>query len=90
MEFLRFIFSSFWVWMGFIILIATVFGGVQETVKACKRNRKVSGYRVGQRWKLDVENASADDVQRAFIAVTCAPDEELLEESNGEADKGNV
>ncbi len=90
MEFLRFIFSSFWVWMGFIILIAAVFGGVQETVKACKRNRKVSGYRVGQRWKLDVENASADDVQRAFIAVTCAPDEELLEESNGEADKGNV
>ena len=90
MEFLRFIFSSFWVWMGFIILIAAVFGGVQETVKACKRNRKVSGYRVGQRWKLDVENASADDVQRAFIAVTCAPDEELPEESNGEADKGNV
>ena len=23
--------------------------------------------------KLDVENASADDVQHAFIAVTCAP-----------------
>lgn len=90
MEFWRFIFSSFWVWLGFVVLIATVFGGVQETVKACKRNRKVSGYRVGQRWKLDVENASADDVQHAFVAVTCAPDEELLEESNGEADQGNV
>ena len=85
MEFLRFIFSSFWVWMGFIILIAAVFGGVQETVKACKRNRKVSGYRVGQRWKLDVENASADDVQHAFIAVTCAQDGEPEQE-----DQGNV
>ena len=90
MEFLRFIFSSFWVWMGFIILIAAVFGGVQETVKACKRNRKVSGYRVGQRWKLDVENASADDVQHAFIAVTCAPDGEPMDEQDGEADRGNV
>lgn len=90
MEFLRFIFSSFWVWLGFIALIAAVFGGVQETVKACKRNRKVSGYRVGQRWKLDVENASADDAQNAFVAVTCATDGELLEESDGEADQGNV
>lgn len=87
MEFLRFIFSSFWVWMGFIILIAAVFGGVQETVKACKRNRKVSGYRVGQRWKLDVENASADDVQHAFVAVTCAPDGEAEQEQE---DQGNV
>ena len=85
MEFLRFIFSSFWVWMGFIILIAAVFGGVQETVKACKRNRKVSGYRVGQRWKLDVENASAEDAQNAFIAVTCAPDGKTEQE-----DQGNV
>ena len=87
MEFLRFIFSSFWVWMGFIILIAAVFGGVQETVKACKRNRKVSGYRVGQRWKLDVENASADDAHNAFIAVTCAPDGEPEQEQEVQ---GNV
>lgn len=90
MEFLRFIFSSFWVWLGFIILLSMVGGGIIELVKACKRNRKVSGYRVGQRWKLDAENASADDVQHAFVAVTCAPDGELLEESNGEADQGNV
>lgn len=46
-------------------------------------NRKVSGYRAGQRWKLDVENASADDVQHAFIAVTCAPDGEPEQEDQG-------
>ena len=90
MEFLRFIFSSFWVWLGFVILVSMVGGGIIELVKACKRNRKVSGYRVGQRWKLDVENASADDVQHAFIAVTCAPDGEPMDEQDGEADRGNV
>ena len=47
MEFWRFIFSSFWVWLGFVILVSMVGGGVIELVKACKRNRKVSGYRVG-------------------------------------------
>lgn len=90
MEFLRFIFSSFWVWLGFIILVSMVGGGIIELVKACKRNRKVSGYRVGQRWKLDVENASADDVQHAFISVTCAPDEGLLEDETGEEGTENV
>ena len=85
MEFLRFIFSSFWVWLGFVILVSMVGGGIIELVKTCKRNRKVSGYRVGQRWKLDVENASADDVQHAFIAVTCAPDGET--EPEGEENR---
>ena len=85
MEFWRFIFSSFWVWLGFVILVSMVGGGIIELVKACKRNRKVSGYRVGQRWKLDVENASADDVQHAFIAVTCAPDGEPEQEDRRKA-----
>ena len=53
-------------------------------MKACKRNRKVSGYRVGQRWKLDVENASADDVQHAFIAVTYAPGGEAEQEERND------
>ena len=83
MEFLRFIFSSFWVWLGFIIMLSMIGGGMIELVKACKRNRKVSGYRVGQRWKLDVEKASAEDAQNAFIAVTCAPGEEPEQEGQG-------
>lgn len=83
MEFLRFIFSSFWVWLGFIILVGAVGGVLVELVKACKRNRKVSGYRIGQRWKLDVENASAADAHNAFIAVTCAPDGEAEQEGEG-------
>ncbi|MCI8471459.1 MAG: hypothetical protein HFJ35_08485 [Clostridia bacterium] len=87
MEFLRFIFSSFWVWLGFIILVGAVGGVLVALVKACKRNRKISGYRVGQRWKLDVENASADDAHNAFIAVTCALDGEPEQEQEVQ---GNV
>ena len=59
MEFLRFIFSSFWVWLGFFILLSMIGGGVIELMKACKRNRKVTGYRIGQRWHVQIENASA-------------------------------
>ena len=76
-------FRAFGCGWGFVILVSMVGGGIIELVKACKRNRKVSGYRVGQRWKLDVENASADDVQHAFIAVTCAPDGEPEQEDQG-------
>ena len=41
MEFLRFIFSSFWVWAGFLVLVAVVLNGAAELVKACKQSRKI-------------------------------------------------
>lgn len=90
MEFLRFVFSGFWVWLGFMCLIAMSGGVVIGAVKACKRDRKVSGYRVGQRWKLDVENASAADVQSAFISVTHAPEEGLAEAAGEEGEAEHV
>lgn len=37
MEFLRFIFSSFWVWLGFVVLVAAAGGAVVEIVKAIRR-----------------------------------------------------
>ena len=85
MEFWRFIFSSFWVWLGFIILVSIVGGGVVELVKACKRNRKVSISRVGKQLRVDVENASEDDAHIAFINVRYEPDLEAEQE-----DQGNV
>lgn len=49
MEFWRFIFSSFWVWLGSTVLVGAVGGVLVGLVKACKRDRKVSVYRVGKR-----------------------------------------
>jgi hypothetical protein len=34
MEFIRFIFSSFWVWAGFVIIIATAGNAIAEIIKA--------------------------------------------------------
>ena len=84
MEFLRFIFSSFWVWLGFTILLSLIGGGVLELVKACKRNRKVMAYQIGTRWHVEIENASKDDVRGVMVAAAYAPGDGNDEEaSNG-------
>lgn len=72
MKFLQFIFSSFWVWAGFMIMLLVIGGGVIELVKACKRNRKVTAYRVGDRWHVTVENATKDEAQNAVISAAYA------------------
>ena len=73
MEFLRFIFSSFWVLLGFVILVSMTGGGVIELVKACKRNRKVTAYRIGDRWHVEVENATKDEAKSIMITAAYAP-----------------
>lgn len=73
MEFLRFIFSSFWVWLGFLILVSMIGGGVIELVKACKRNRKVTVVRMGASIHTTIENATKDEAQNAVITAAYAP-----------------
>lgn len=82
MEFVRFIFSSFWVWMGFIILVSMIGGGVIELVKTCKRNRKITSYRIDKRWHIMVEDASAADVQQTIISAAYAPNGEEQKDGN--------
>ncbi len=69
MEFLRFIFSSVWVWAGFTILLSAIGDGLIGLVKACKRNRRITGYRIGQHWHIDIENASKGDAQKALVLM---------------------
>jgi hypothetical protein len=40
MEFIRFIFSSFWVWAGFTIIIATAGNAIAEIIKAFKAPKR--------------------------------------------------
>ena len=86
MEFLRFILSSFWVWLGFVILVALAVGWTVELVKVCKRNRHVKAYRVGERWCVEIENATKKDTERvlfgSYFSRTDIPDES---EETGEA-----
>jgi len=83
MEFLRFIFSSFWVLCGFMALVALFFSGTIELVKACKRNRKVTAYRIGNRWHVQIENASKGEAQHAIISADYAPKDDAGEDDNG-------
>lgn len=76
MEFLRFIFSSFWVWLGFMLLVSMVGGGVIELVKACKRGRKVTVVKMGASVHTTIENATKDEAQNAVLSAAYAPEEE--------------
>lgn len=76
MEFWRLIFSSFWVWLGFVILVSMIGGGVIELVKACRRNRKVTVVRMGRSIHTTIENATKDEAQNAVISAAYAPDGE--------------
>ena len=78
-EFLRFIFSSFWVWLGFLILVSMIGGGVIELVKACKRNRKVTVVRMGASIHTTIENATKDEAQHAVLSAAYAPNGEEQE-----------
>lgn len=61
MEFLRFIFSSFWVWLGFVVLVAAAGGAVAEIVKAIRPARKIAVYRTGDVVRVEVEGAGRGD-----------------------------
>ena len=65
-EFLRFIFSSFWVWAGFLALVAVALSGAAELVKACKQSRKVAVYKVGDVRRVEIENATRRDAAEAM------------------------
>lgn len=85
MGFWRFIFSSFWVWLGFLILVLVIGSGVIDLVKACKRNRKVTVVRMGASVQTTIEDATEGEAQNAIISAAYAPGEEPEQE-----DRGNV
>lgn len=69
MEFLRFIFSSFWVWLGFVVLVAAAGGAVAEIVKAIRPARKIAVYRTGDVVRVEVEGAGRGDIPAAVKAA---------------------
>lgn len=69
MEFLRFIFSSFWVWLGFVVLIAAAGGAVVEIVKAIRPARKIAVYRTGDVVRVEVEGSGRGDIPAAVKAA---------------------
>ena len=67
MDALRFIFSSFWIWLGFTTLVAVVLKYLVDAIKAIRntRNVKIYTFENGNR-TMEIENATKADVADAI------------------------
>ena len=68
MEFLKFIFSSLWIWLGFLILVCCVLKYAVDLVNALRAMRKVHTFKTSDgSWQVLVENATHNDVEAAMV-----------------------
>lgn len=68
MEFLKFIFSSPWIWLGFLILVCCVLKYMVDLVSALRAKRKVHTFKTSDgSWQVLVENATHNDVVAAMV-----------------------
>ena len=67
MELLQFVFSSFWVWLGCVVLIVAAGEAVATAAAGFRQKRKVSVYHVGDVTRVEVENAGRADIPAAVI-----------------------
>lgn len=68
MEFLKFIFSSPWIWLGFLILVCCVLKYMVDLVSALRAKRKVHTFKTSDgSWQVLVENATHNDVEAATV-----------------------
>ena len=69
MELLQFVFSSFWVWLGCVVLIVAAGEAVATAAAGFRQKRKVSVYHVGAVTRVEVENAGRADIPAAVKAL---------------------
>lgn len=68
MEFLKFIFSSPWIWLGFLILVCCVLKYMVDLVSALRAKRKVHTFKTSDgSWQVLVENVTHNDVEAAMV-----------------------
>lgn len=68
MEFLKFIFSSPWIWLGFLILVCCVLKYMVDLVSALRAKRNVHTFKTSDgSWQVLVENATHNDVEAAMV-----------------------
>lgn len=67
MAVINFVFANFWTWLGALILLATLLGGVADIVKAMKKpERQVRVTTYGDKTSIvQIDNATPEDVRKA-------------------------
>ena len=65
---MKFIFSSPWIWLGFLILVCCVLKYMVDLVSALRAKRKVHTFKTSNgSWQVLVENATHNDVEAAMV-----------------------
>lgn len=79
MDALRFIFSSFWIWLGFTFLVAVVLKYLVDAISALRGTRQVKVYAFEDgKQTVEVNNATAADVD-SIVRITSHSDCEIRE-----------
>lgn len=68
MEIIRFVLSNFWVWLGAVILILAIGQEAVEIIKAVHPSRKISAYKIGDRWRMEIDGARRGDIQSKYLS----------------------
>ena len=73
MDFLLFIFSSFWRWLGFAVLLCVAGGNIANLLNACKpEKRRVVTCRDADRLTVTIFGATAEEAEAARAEVVTA------------------
>lgn len=73
MDLLRFVFSNFWIWLGFTIMISLIVGGMIGLVKACKpEKRRLETFRSRDILRVDIVGASDEEIKEAREEIVTA------------------
>lgn len=67
MIFFELVFSSFWVWLGFLILAVTACYYTIEAIKAFRVPKKLEAYKIGERWHIEIVGTKLADELKAFM-----------------------
>lgn len=66
MEFIKFIFSSFWIWLGFTVLVCCVLKYLVDLVSALHPTRKITVRDLTNSRSIEIQNASYTDLMLAL------------------------
>lgn len=67
MKLFQLVFSSFWVWLGFLLLTATVGYYIIEAIKAFRVPKKLEAYKIGNRWHIEISGTKLAAELKAFM-----------------------
>lgn len=62
MEFLMYVFSGFWPWLGLVLLIMVIGDSVAEVVKVFRKFQKIDAYQIKGEWTVHIDGARRGDL----------------------------